>query len=119
MKARGFRLGTIVSLTLALLVFLPGCGNGRAEGRQRRLDTFREALPEDVRSAFDSIRDSVDCERVGGLLAGSRATDPCLDAKIDSIMHAELIDTFTNTDLVHFFWCHFTQAIRTGTVPTP
>jgi hypothetical protein len=119
MKTHRSRLLATVTLVLAMMVFLSGCGNGRAEGRQRRLDTFREALPEEVRSAFDSIGDSIDCERVGGMLAESRATDTGLDARIDSIMHAELVDAFTDTDLVHFFWYHFALAIRTGTIPNP
>ena len=107
------------ALGLALIVLL-GCGTeSRTEGRQKRLDSFRGALPQEILSAFDSIEEEGDCEAVGRLITAARGVDPTLDAALDSIMHAELIDTFTDEELAYFFWFYFAHAIETGTVPEP
>jgi hypothetical protein len=109
----------LAHLCLAFLVILVGCNGNRSEGRQQRLNTFRQTLPEDICSAFDSIEDTSNCDRVGLLLSEARTTYPSLDAKLDSIMHAELIDSFTDSELIQFFWYYFAEPIRTGTVPEP
>ncbi|MGM0628694.1 MAG: hypothetical protein ACQETZ_11090 [Candidatus Fermentibacterota bacterium] len=113
------RLRVPPALGLAFLVLAIACSESRTEGRQRRLDTFRQALPTEVRTAFDSIEAEEDCEAVGELITAARASDPGVDAKLDSIMHAELIDTFTDEELAYFFWYYFAHAIETGTVPEP
>lgn len=104
----------------AALAVSVGCGEpSRAERRAARLLTFREALPEDVRAAFDSIESRYECPRVGHLLSEAREADPSVDAAIDSIMHAELIDCFSDTEVVEFFWVYFADALAKGTVPDP
>lgn len=113
------RFTALALLYLTLVVTLVGCSNSRSEGRQKRLDTFRQTLPEDIRSAFDSIEAPADCNRLGLLLTEVRGTDPELNAELDSIMHAELIDSFTDTELLWFFWYYFANAIKTGTVSEP
>lgn len=119
MRAPG--LQALPALGLALMLALTcTCGTeSRAEGRQKRLDTFRRTLPADVRAAFDSLEDEEGCVEVAELLSAARSDDPALDAALDSIMHAELIDTFTDEELVRFFWRYFAHAIKTGTVPEP
>ncbi|MBD3278051.1 MAG: hypothetical protein GF388_07115 [Candidatus Aegiribacteria sp.] len=91
----------------------------RIEGRQRRLDTFRMALPTEVRSSFDSIESRSDCQTTASLLEQARRSDPELDAVLDSIVHAELIDTFTDEEIVYYFWYYFDYAIETGSVRGP
>lgn len=115
-----------VSDRLAALAILPvlavllACGpESRTEGRQRRLDGFRTVLPTDVREAFDGIESEGDCESVGQMLTEARAADPALDAAVDSIMDAELITEFSDTEIICFFWYYFAYAIETGTVPEP
>jgi hypothetical protein len=109
--------------TLAILpvfVILISCGpESRTEGRQRRLDSFRAVLPEDIRQAFDSIDAEDGCVSVALMLSDARERDPQLNAAIDSIMQAELIETFSDRDIVNFFWFYFAHAIETGTVPEP
>jgi hypothetical protein len=95
------------------------CGQSRTEGRRARLETFRDALPSEVRAAFDSIATQEECPRVGAMLSSARAADPRVDAVIDSIVHAELIDCFTDTEIVEFFWVYFDDALEKGLVPEP
>jgi len=103
-------------LCIAFLVAFIGCGNNRTESRQQRLDSFRQILPESICTEFDLIQSQADCNQVGLLLAEARSADAGLNAVIDSVMHAELIDTFTETELVYFFWYYFASAIETGNV---
>lgn len=110
----------IPRLLLAVLLVSAACGyETRTESRQRRLDTFRTFLPDSIRSAFDSIESEEDCDRVADMITSARDSDPELQARLDSIMHAELIDTFSDRDLVYFFWYYFAYAIETGSVPEP
>lgn len=53
------------------------------------------------------------------MLTAARGADPALDAAMDSIMHAELIDCFSDSDLVYFFWYYFADAIEKGRIPEP
>ena len=110
---------TIAAVALAVLT-LAGCGpESRAEGRQRRLDTFRNSIPDSVLVAFDGIETPADCGPVSRMLASARASDPSVEARIDSIMHAELIDCFDDSDLVYFFWYYFADALEKGRIPEP
>ncbi len=109
-----------VPLIAALLIIGAACGpEGRIEGRQRRLDTFRSCLPPGVLSAFDAIESHDDCGDVARLLTLARTEDPGLDAVLDSVMHAELIDCFSDSDMVYFFWYYFADAIEKGRIPEP
>jgi hypothetical protein len=91
----------------------------RSEGRQRRLDTFRASLPNDLMVEFDAISASEDCKTVGLLLEEARNDNPEVNAAVDSIVHAELIDTFSNEEIVYYFWYYFDYAIETGSVRGP
>lgn len=77
------------------------------------------ALPREVRSSFDSIESRRDCQATAALLEEARLSDPELDAVLDSIVHAELIDTFTDEEVVYYFWYYFDYAIETGSVRGP
>lgn len=107
-------------LLASLALLLPSCSRQtREEMRRERLETFRASLPADLLASFDAIASEEDCPPVGEALTRAREADPGLDAVLDSIMHAELIDTFTDTDVVHFFWLYFDHALETGTVRGP
>ncbi len=96
------------------------CNNEtRAEGRLKRLDTFRASLPDNVRTGFDAIAGREDCEHVGLLLEEARNDFPQFNSTLDSIVNAELIDTFSNEEIVHYFWYYFDYAIETGSVRGP
>lgn len=109
----------IFLLVLAALTILSCTRESRIESRQRRLNTFRSVLPLDVRNEFDEITDRENCADVGFLLEEARTCDISVDAAIDSIVRSELIDTFSNEDIVYFFWYYFAQAIETGSVIEP
>jgi len=108
------------SLFVTGIIILLSCTQEtRTEGRQRRLNTFRASLPDNVRMEFDAISDSADCNEVGLLLEETREEYPEINAAIDSIVHAELIDTFSNEEIVYYFWYYFEYAIETGSVRGP
>jgi len=114
-----FRSGLIPVLLLGAFLTL-ACGpESRTEGRQRRLDTFRSVLPTEVRQSFDAIESEEDCQAVTLDLTNAIAHDRELEMAIDSIMKAELIETFTDEEIIFFFWYYFAYAIETGTVPEP
>ncbi|MCK5851187.1 MAG: hypothetical protein KAH23_09750, partial [Kiritimatiellae bacterium] len=102
MKIEKSRITALAVLDATFLAILVGCSNNRSEGRQERLDTFRQTLSEDIRLVFDSIENTTHCDRVGILLTEDHATYPTLDAKLDSIMHAEMIDSFSDNELIWF-----------------
>jgi hypothetical protein len=114
---------TLTSLSILLsmvLLLMSSCGREtREESRQRRLDTFLECLPDSIRTGFESISDREDCSNVGGMIEQARGNSPELSARLDSIAHAELIDTFTDEEMVYYFWYYFDYAIETGSVRGP
>ncbi len=107
-------------LFLLVIFMVSSCNTEtRAEGRQKRLDTFRASLPDNVRTEFDSISGREDCEHVGLLLEGARNEFQEVNSTLDSIVNAELIDTFSNEEIVYYFWYYFDYAIETGSVREP
>ncbi|MFO8184623.1 MAG: hypothetical protein R6U39_10705 [Candidatus Aegiribacteria sp.] len=91
----------------------------RVESRRQRLDTFRECMPDSLRESFDAISGEDDCSAVAIMMERALADSPAFAAKLDSIVHAELIDTFTAEEIVYFFWYYFDYAIETGSVRGP
>lgn len=108
-----------VLVILIILAVFSCCTDSRAESRRQRLNIFREILPGEIRREFDGIYQESDCLRVGLILTQAREKDPDLDASLDSIMHAELIDCFTDQELVRFFWLYFAYSLEENTVPEP
>ncbi|MBN1435015.1 hypothetical protein JW921_09655 [Candidatus Fermentibacterales bacterium] len=116
----GRLLNRAISLLIAIcLAALPCCGRNRAELRARRLESFTSALPHDVRLAFEAIESETDFAPVGRLLHEARLASTEVDARMDSIMRAELIPLFSDTEVVEYFWVYFDHALETGTVPDP
>ncbi|MCD4700479.1 MAG: hypothetical protein K8S24_01340 [Candidatus Aegiribacteria sp.] len=111
---------TYTILFLLGILMISSCNREtRAEGRQKRLDTFRASLPDDVRTEFDAISNLEGCEHVGLLLEEARNEFQEVNSSLDSIIHAELIDTFSNEEIVYYFWYYFDYAIETGSVRGP
>ena len=107
-------------LFVAGVLITSSCGHqSRVEGRQERLDTFRSSLPPTVMNQFDAIESKEDCADVGLLLEEARHDFPEVENAIDSIVNAELIDAFSNEEIVYFFWYYFDYAIETGSVSEP
>jgi hypothetical protein len=116
------RKALVPQLTSIMLVVLAAAACGRptrAQMRQVRLDTFRSTLPADIRESFDGISTEAGYGEVGRMISAARLQDPAFTARLDSIMHAELIDTFSDSELVRFFRVYFADALRDGTVPEP
>jgi len=107
-------------LFLLAISMLSSCNTEtRASGRQIRLDTFRASLPDNLRMEFDSISTREDCENVGLLLEGARTEFPEVNSTLDSIVNAELIESFSNEEIVYYFWYYFDYALETGSVRGP
>ena len=106
-------------LVIAALMISSCSRESRIESRQRRLNTFRSVLPLEVRNEFDEITSRENCADAGFLLEEARTCDISVDAAIDSIVRAEFIDTFSNEDIVYFFWYYFAQVIETGSAREP
>ena len=83
------------------------------------MNTFRSVLPLDIRNEFDEITDRENCDDVGFLLEEARSCNISVDTAIDSIVCAEMIDTFSDEEIVYFFWYYFAYAIETGSVIEP
>jgi hypothetical protein len=103
----------------ATLIFTSCQRETRAEGRQRRLDTFLSVLPESLRTDFSNIENREDCAEVGAALEEAIAESPEFAARIDSIIHAELIDSFSGEEIIYYFWYYFQHALETGFVRGP
>lgn len=114
---------TPVSLAVLLvsgILVISSCDREtRAESRRERLDTFRECMPDSLRERFDAISDEDDCAAVAVMMERYIEDSPAFAARLDSIVHAELIDTFTAEEIVYFFWYYFDYAIETGSVRGP
>lgn len=108
-----------VLLVSGILVMSSCDRETRVESRRRRLDTFRECMPDSLRESFDAITGEEDCAAVGIMMERAMDDSPDFAAKLDSIVHAELIDTFTAEEIVYFFWYYFDYAIETGSVRGP
>lgn len=113
------RAAAVTVLVVAAALTISCQRETREESRQARLDTFRAALPSEVRTSFDAISSEEDCAAVGLMLTEALSEDPSMAMTVDSIIHAELIDTFTDEEVVYFFWFYFAHAIETGTVRGP
>jgi hypothetical protein len=107
-------------LFAAVILTVASCGaEKRSENRQDRLDTFLAALPDSIRQSFDSISCREDCAMVGEMLEDAAESSPQLAARLDSIIQAELIDSFSSEEVVYFFWFYFDRALETGSVRDP
>jgi len=108
-----------VLFTAGMFMILSCSRETRAEERKARLDTFRASLPDNVRQEFDAISEREGCEYVGLLLEEGRIEFPEVNSSLDSIVNAELINSFSNEEIVYFFWYYFDYAIETGSVRGP
>ncbi len=107
-------------LFLLVILMLSSCNTEtRACGRQKRLDTFRASLPDHIRTEFDAISGREDCEHVALLLEEARNESQEVSSTLDSILNSEFISTFSNEEIVYYFWYYFDYAIETGSVRGP
>jgi CelD/BcsL family acetyltransferase involved in cellulose biosynthesis len=90
------------------LSMMAACEQSKTEILQRRLDDFRNMLPEQMREEFDS----------GDYAAVARGIDSLVQAdsvfreKYDKLKHEELIDVFSAEEVVDFYREHFLEEIE-------
>jgi hypothetical protein len=95
-------VGVILCLTL-----LMACQKSKVELLQRRLDDFRNILPQEVRTQFDARNYPA---VVAGIDSLSRHV-PTFKDKYERLKHEELIDTFSPQEVVDFFRQYFVDEI--------
>jgi hypothetical protein len=97
----------------ALMVLLcasviAGCEKSKVDILQRRLDHFREVLPQELREEFDSKNYKVVVQGIDTLLQ----QDPEFKENYDKLKHEELIDVFSPQEVVDYYREHFMEEIE-------
>lgn len=98
----------IFLIPLLLSVLLLGCGESKVGNLQKRLDAFREILPENVRKDFDSKNYDNVVKGIDSLLA----TDISFQNKYDKAKDQEAINSFSVQEVVDFYKEYFVEGIE-------
>lgn len=100
----------ILSLILVtvLLSSLAGCQKSRVQNLQERLDAFRNTLPQNLRSKFDSKNYEEVVKGIDSLLK----VDENFKTRYEQMKDKEVINVFTPEEVVDFFKTHFVEEIE-------
>ena len=90
------------------LSMMMACEQSKVEILQRRLDSFRNMLPAQLREDFDSSNYAAAARAIDSLV-GSDAT---FREQYENLKHEELIDVFSAEEVVDFFREHFVEEIE-------
>jgi hypothetical protein len=98
----------IVALTSAALILtFTFLKETEKENLQRRLDAWREALPEDIRAEFDAGR----YDECGAEIEGRLKTNPEFAERYEAVREEELAVTFTPAEMVDYFRKYFKERL--------
>lgn len=92
---------------LFILVFF-NCEKSEMQILQERLDNFRNILPVELRTEFDSKKYD---EVIKGIDSLSQSV-PIFKEKYEELKHEELIDVFSTREVVDFFREYFVEKIE-------
>lgn len=95
-------------LVLLCLSLVGACERSKVETLQKRLNDFRDILPQNLREEFDSKNYAVVAEGIDSLLQH----DPAFKGEYETLKHQELIDVFSPEEVVDFFSEHFVEEIE-------
>jgi hypothetical protein len=90
------------------LTSLSGCQKSRTEDLQQRLDNFRNVLPQNLRTEFDSKNYAAVVNGIDSLLAG----DENFQQRYEKMKDNEAINVFTSQEVVDFFKTYFVEEIE-------
>ena len=90
------------------LSMIMACEESKVEILQRRLDSFRSILPEQLREDFDSSDYAAVAEGIDSLVQA----DARFRERLENLKHQELIDVFSAEEVVGFFREHFVEEIE-------
>jgi len=96
----------LIPLLLSVLLF--SCGESKVQNLQKRLDAFREILPEKVRRDFDSKSSENVVKGIDSLLA----VDASFQNKYDKVKDQEAINVFSVQEVVDFYKEYFVMEIE-------
>jgi hypothetical protein len=100
-------LRTTTLAVLCCILFI-SCEKSEIQILQERLDDFRNLLPTELRQKFDS-KDYPEVTRgIDSLLQ----TEPSFKAKFEDLKHRELIDVFSNQDVVDYYREYFVEKLE-------
>jgi hypothetical protein len=91
----------------ALIITFTFLAETGEENLQRRLDAWREALPEDVRADFDAGRYNECSAEIEERLK----TDPDFAERYEAVREEELAVTFAPADMVDYFRKYFKEKL--------
>ena len=95
-------------LIITLLLTLPGCQKSRVQDLEQRLDNFRNVLPQNLRTEFDSKNYAAVVKGIDSLLAG----DENFKKRYEQMKDNEAINVFTSQEVVDFFKTYFVEEIE-------
>ena len=98
----------LLLILLSLFILLYCCGETEVKSLQKRLDTFREILPENVRKDFDSKSYENVVKGIDSLLA----VDVSFQNKYDKVKDQEAINVFSVQEAVDFYKEYFVEEIE-------
>jgi hypothetical protein len=97
-----------ILLTLLCLLVLVSCEKSEVQILQERLDNFRNILPQELRAEFDSKKYDEVTRGIDSLFQSV----PAFKENFERIKHDELIDIFSNREVVDFFREYFAEKIE-------
>lgn len=104
-----------IFLVILCLLLLAGCEKSEVEILQKRLDTFRNTLPLELRHQFDSKNYDAVIKGIDSLLStGSKfgQVAPDFKEKFDRLKHEELINVFSPQEVVDYYREYFVEKIE-------
>jgi hypothetical protein len=90
------------------LSMMAACEQSKTDVLQRRLDSFRNILPAQLREDFDSSDYAAVAQGIDSLVQA----DARFREQYENLKHEELIDVFTTEEVVDFFREHFAEEIE-------
>ena len=110
MYKSAYRVFPKISFILCLFLLLPlaGCQDSRVVNLQKRLDAFRNTLPQNLRAEFDSKNYEEVVKGIDSLLQVNEG----FKKDFAKMKAEEAIDVFTPQEVVDFFKTYFVEEIE-------
>lgn len=105
MKKTLILIGTI---WLSIILFVPGCEESKLGNLERRLDAFRDILPEELKEKFDSG----DYQDVVTGLDSLLSSDSTFRKDYKILKDKEAINVFSTQEVVDFYREYFVEEIK-------
>jgi hypothetical protein len=98
----------IVLISFSIILFVIGCEESRLDNLERRLNAFRNILPEELKDKFDSGEYQGVVDGLDSLLS----SDLNLKRDYEKIKDKEAINVFSSQEVVDYFREYFVEEIE-------